>query len=53
LFDVMRHCGGDVQELLHDGHPTTCVGDAAFAYANAFTAYAETIFLGDFETDTY
>ncbi|HEX8076264.1 MAG TPA: DUF1801 domain-containing protein, partial [Chthoniobacterales bacterium] len=26
----------DVQELLHDGHPTACVGDAAFAYVNAF-----------------
>jgi len=28
-----------VQELLHDGHPTACVGDAAFAYVNAFTAH--------------
>jgi hypothetical protein len=36
-FEVMRDCGGDVQELLHDGHPTACVGDAAFAYVNAFT----------------
>jgi hypothetical protein len=34
-FDVMRDCG-DVRELLHDGHPTACVGDAAFAYVNAF-----------------
>jgi len=24
---------------LHDGHPTACVGDAAFAYVNAFTAH--------------
>lgn len=38
-FDVMRACGADVRELLHDGHPTACVGDAAFAYANAFTAH--------------
>ncbi len=38
-FDVMRNCGDDVQELLHDGHPTACVDDAAFAYANAFTAH--------------
>ena len=38
-FDVMRGCGGDVRELLHDGHPTACVGDAAFAYVNAFTAH--------------
>jgi len=38
-FDVMRDCGADVRELLHDGHPTACVGDAAFAYVNAFTAH--------------
>ncbi|MDE0223306.1 MAG: DUF1801 domain-containing protein [Spirochaetaceae bacterium] len=38
-FDVMRDCGGDVRELLHDGHPTACVADAAFAYVNAFTAH--------------
>jgi hypothetical protein len=35
-FGVMRKCGGDVRELLHDGHPTACVADAAFAYVNAF-----------------
>jgi hypothetical protein len=35
-FDVIRDCGDDVRELLHDGHPTACVGDAAFAYVNAF-----------------
>jgi hypothetical protein len=38
-FEVMRGCGGDVRELLHDGHPTACVGDAAFAYVNAFKAH--------------
>jgi len=38
-FEVMRGCGDDVRELLHDGHPTACVGDAAFAYVNAFTAH--------------
>jgi hypothetical protein len=38
-FEVMRACGDDVREILHDGHPTACVGDAAFAYANAFTAH--------------
>lgn len=35
-FAVMRACGDDVRELLHDGHPTACVGDAAFGYVNAF-----------------
>lgn len=38
-FEVMRDCGDDVRELLHDGHPTACVTDAAFAYVNAFKAH--------------
>jgi hypothetical protein len=38
-FAVIRGCGDDVRELLHDGHPTACIGDAAFAYVNAFTAH--------------
>lgn len=38
-FAVMRNCGDDVREVLHDGHPTACVGDAAFGYVNAFTAH--------------
>ena len=38
-FEVMRGCGDDVRELLHDGHPTACVGDAAFGYVNAFKAH--------------
>ncbi len=38
-FEVMRGCGADVRELLHDGHPTACIGDAAFGYVNAFTAH--------------
>jgi hypothetical protein len=38
-FEIMRDCGDDVRELLHDGHPTACVGDAAFGYVNAFTAH--------------
>jgi hypothetical protein len=35
----MRGCGADVRELLHDGHPTACLGDAAFGYVNAFTSH--------------
>lgn len=38
-FEALRACGADVRELLHDGHPTACVGDAAFAYVNAFRAH--------------
>jgi hypothetical protein len=35
-FEVMRGCGNDVRELLHDGHPTACIDDAAFGYVNVF-----------------
>ncbi|GAB2540939.1 DUF1801 domain-containing protein [Rhodanobacter koreensis] len=46
-FGVMRNCGDDVQELLHDGHPTACIGDAAFGYVNAFTNHVNVgFFLG-------
>ena len=46
-FAQLRKCGPDVQELLHDGHPTVCVGDAAFAYVNVFTAHVNVgFFLG-------
>lgn len=38
-FDVMRKCGDEVRELLHDGCPTACVGDAAFGYVNLFTSH--------------
>jgi hypothetical protein len=35
-FVYMRLRGDDVRELMHDGCPTACVGDAAFGYVNAF-----------------
>ncbi len=35
-FARMRQCGDDVRELMHDGCPTACVGDAAFGYVNAY-----------------
>jgi hypothetical protein len=38
-FKIMRECGDDVRELLHDGAPTACVMDGAFAYVNAFKAH--------------
>jgi hypothetical protein len=38
-FDVIRNCGDDVRELIHDDAPTACVADAAFAYVDAFTAH--------------
>jgi hypothetical protein len=38
-FDVIRNCGDDVRELIHDDAPTACVAGAAFAYVDAFTAH--------------
>jgi len=46
-FEVMRGCGDNVREILHDGHPTACVGEAAFGYVNAFTSHVNVgFFLG-------
>lgn len=39
-FDRLRLCGSDVRRRLHDGWPTACVEDAAFAYVAAYTAHA-------------
>ena len=38
-FGVMRQCGSDVTEVLHDYQPTVCVGGAAFAYVAAYTSH--------------
>lgn len=36
-FAVMRGCGDEVREVLHDGCPNACLGDAPFAYVNVFS----------------
>ena len=38
-FNRLRACGPDVRELLHDGWPTACVEDAAFAYTSVHAAH--------------
>ncbi len=43
-FELMRACGSDVRELIHDGCPTACVEDAGFGYVNAYSAHAATGF---------
>lgn len=35
-YALMRRCGADVRELMHDGYATVCVEDAPFAYVGAF-----------------
>ncbi len=38
-FEAMRQCGDEVRELMHDGCPTACFGDAAFGYVNVFRSH--------------
>jgi hypothetical protein len=38
-FEVMRRCGDEVRELLHDGCPVACLGDAPFGYVNVFATH--------------
>jgi hypothetical protein len=38
-FEVMRKCGDEVRELLHDGCPVACLGDVPFGYVNVFTSH--------------
>lgn len=38
-FELMRACGPEVRELMHDHCPTACAGEAAFAYVAAFSAH--------------
>ena len=38
-FEGMRKCGDEVRELLHDGCPVACLGDAPFGYVGAFTSH--------------
>jgi hypothetical protein len=50
-FEVMRECGSDVREIVHDDQPTACVGDAAFGYVDAFTAHVNVGFFRGAELD--
>jgi hypothetical protein len=38
-FGVMRQCGDEVREVLHDGCPVACLGDVPFGYVNVFTSH--------------
>ena len=38
-FDVMRKCGDEVRELMHDGCPVACLGNVPFGYVNVFTSH--------------
>jgi hypothetical protein len=38
-FEVMRKCGDEVREIMHDDCPTACLGNAAFGYVSVFTSH--------------
>jgi hypothetical protein len=38
-FEVMRKCGDEVREVMHDGCPNACFGDVPFGYVNAFSSH--------------
>ncbi len=51
-FEELRGCGEDVYEIIHDGMPTACVDNAAFAYVNVFKSHANLgFFTGAFLAD--
>ncbi|HLY40047.1 MAG TPA: DUF1801 domain-containing protein [Terracidiphilus sp.] len=43
-FEVMRNCGDEVREVLHDGCPVACLGDVPFASVNVFTSHLNVAF---------
>jgi hypothetical protein len=53
-FTHFRNCGADVREILHDGYPVACVGDAALGYVNVFKAHVNVgFFTGAFLHDPH
>ncbi|HUB52092.1 MAG TPA: DUF1801 domain-containing protein [Terracidiphilus sp.] len=38
-FELMRNCGDEVRELMHDGCPVACLGDVPFGYVNVFKSH--------------
>lgn len=52
-FQAMRDCGNDVRELMHDGYPTACVKDAAFAYVGLFKTHVNVGFFNGAEQQRF
>lgn len=40
VYTQLMACGADTRELIHDGRPTLCAGEGAFAYLDAYAAHA-------------
>ncbi len=43
-FGVLRGCGDEVREVLHDGCPVACLGDAPFGSVNVFSTHVNVAF---------
>lgn len=51
-WDVMKACGDDVRESLHNGYPAACLDKYPFAYVDAFTSHVNVgFYLGAFLPD--
>ncbi len=50
-FTKFRQCGPDVNELIQDGCPVACVGDAAFGYVNVFKTHVNVGFFAGADLD--
>lgn len=38
-FGVIKRCGSDVEELIHDHQPTACISGTALAYVAVYTSH--------------
>jgi hypothetical protein len=53
-FTHFRKCGTDVSEILHDGYPVACIGEAALGYVNVFKSHVNVgFFTGAFLHDPH
>ena len=50
-FVVMRESGEDVRETLHDGFPTACIGEFAFAHVATYSAHVNVAFFRGADLD--
>lgn len=50
-YERIRACGDDVRDVMHDGCPTACAGDAAFAYVGVYSAHVSVGFFRGADLD--
>lgn len=53
-WDIIKTCGPDVRESLHNGYPAACLDLYPFAYVDAFTSHVNVgFYLGAFLSDPH